>query len=242
MDEKKHKIISQNAVATLLIALVAIMIVLACALSPIFVLKTITIRGCQFVPEDDIVRIAGVNKGENLFQLQTDEIKKTLLKDLRIENVMVQRIFPSELEIDVTERPPLAMVRCDYGYLELGKGGIVLDAHRTLRDMPVPVISGTSVSDLFVGDVVEDKATNQVLDFLASLDTGTVKCLSEINISNPDNVMLYAGSVQIRIGSIEKLPEKLKVTKSVLTELQQTKHPIEYVDARFEAYSVRLRQ
>lgn len=242
MDEKKHKIISQNAVATLLIALVAILIVLACALSPIFVLKTVTVRGCQFVPEEDIIRIAGINKGENLFQLQTDEIKKTLLKDLRIEQVTVQRIFPSELEIDVTERPPLAMVRCDYGYLELGKGGIVLDAHRTLRDMPVPVITGISVSDLFVGDVVDDKAANQVLDFVSSLDNNTIKCLSEINITNPEDVMIYAGSVQIRLGALEKLPEKVKVTKSVLTELQQTRHPIEYVDARFEAYSVRLRQ
>lgn len=242
MDEKKHKIISQNAVATLLIALVAILIVLACALSPIFVLKTVTVRGCQFVPEEDVIRIAGINKGENLFQLQTDEIKKTLLKDLRIEQVTVQRIFPSELEIDVTERPPLAMVRCDYGYLELGKGGIVLDAHRTLRDMPVPVITGISVSDLFVGDVVDDKAANQVLDFVSSLDNNTIKCLSEINITNPEDVMIYAGSVQIRLGALEKLPEKVKVTKSVLTELQQTRHPIEYVDARFEAYSVRLRQ
>lgn len=242
MDEKKHKIISQNAVATILIALVAILIVLACALSPIFVLKTVTVRGCQFVPEDDVIRIAGINKGENLFQLQTDEIKKTLLKDLRIEQVTVQRIFPSELEIDVTERPPLAMVRCDYGYLELGKGGIVLDAHRTLRDMPVPVITGISVSDLFVGDVVDDKSANQVLDFVSSLDNNTIKCLSEINITNPEDVMIYAGSVQIRLGDLDKLPEKVKVTKSVLTELQQTRHPIEYVDARFEAYSVRLRQ
>ena len=242
MDGKKHKMISQGSVATLLVGLIVVLGILACALSPIFVLKTVNIQGNRFVQDEDIIRIAGIRLGENLFQLQTDEIKRSLTKDLRIEQAVVQRSFPSQLDISISERIPLAMIKCDYGYLELGKGGIVLDAHRTLRDMPVPMISGAGVADLFVGDVVDDEQVGKVLSFLDAVGENTVKSLSEINITNPEDVMLYAGSVQIRLGSLDRLESKIEVTKSVISELQQTKHPIAYVDARFDVYSVRLRQ
>ena len=118
----------------------------------------------------------------------------------------------------------------------------MLDAHRTLRDMPVPMISGAGVADLFVGDVVDDEQVGKVLSFLDAVGENTVKSLSEINITNPEDVMLYAGSVQIRLGALDRLDSKIEVTKSVISELQQTKHPIAYVDARFDVYSVRLRQ
>ena len=117
-----------------------------------------------------------------------------------------------------------------------------MDAQRTLRQMPVPMISGASVADLFVGDVIEDENIRKVLSFLSMLEDSSIQSLSEINIANPQDVLLYAGSVQIRLGSLEQLPDKVDVTISVLKELQQTKHPIEYVDARYDVYSVRLRQ
>lgn len=234
--------ISQGSVVTILAGLIVVLGILACALSPIFVLKTVNIQGNRFVQDEDIIRIAGIRLGENLFQLQTDEIKRTLTKDLRIEQAVVQRSFPSQLDISISERIPLAIIKCDYGYLELGKGGIVLDAHRTLRDMPVPMISGVEVADLFVGDVVEDERVGRVLRFLDAAGENTVKSLSEVAVTNPDDVMLYAGSVQIRLGALAGLDSKVAVTKSVISELQQSRHPISYVDARFDVYSVQLRQ
>lgn len=234
--------ISQGSVVTILAGMIVVLGILACALSPIFVLKTVNIQGNRFVQDEDIIRIAGIRLGENLFQLQTDEIKRTLTKDLRIEQAVVQRSFPSQLDISISERIPLAIIKCDYGYLELGKGGIVLDAHRTLRDMPVPMISGVEVADLFVGDVVEDERVGRVLRFLDAAGENTVKSLSEVAVTNPDDVMLYAGSVQIRLGALAGLDSKVAVTKSVISELQQSRHPISYVDARFDVYSVQLRQ
>ena len=55
-------------------------------------------------------------------------------------------------------------------------------------------------------------------------------------------VFYAAGSVQIKIGPLQELGSKVDITESVVKELNQAKHPIEYVDARFEAYSVKLRQ
>lgn len=242
MDEGKHKMISQSSVAVILTGLVVVLGVLACAFSPIFVLRNINVSGCRYVQPEEVIRIAGVRTGENLFQLQTDEIRRTLEKDLRIEQAMVQRSFPSQLNIEISERVPVALIRCDYGYLEAGKDGIVLDAHRTLRQMPVPIISGASAADLFVGDRIENENILKVLSFLSMLEDDSIQSLSEISVANPQDVLVYAGSVQIRLGALAQLLDKVDVTASVLKELKQTKHPIEYVDARYDVYSVRLRQ
>ena len=97
MDQKKHKTISQKSVGVIMGALVVLLLVLAMAFSPIFVLRNIAITGNQFVSDEDICRIGGVTLGDNLFQLQTDEIREHLMKDLRIEQVVVKRSFPSAL-------------------------------------------------------------------------------------------------------------------------------------------------
>ena len=115
MDGRKHKIISQSSVAVILTGLVVVLGVLACALSPIFVLRNINVSGCRYVQPEDVIRIAGVRTGENLFQLQTDEIRRNLEKDLRIDQALVQRSFPSQLNIEINERVPLAFVKCEYG-------------------------------------------------------------------------------------------------------------------------------
>ena len=89
---------------------------------------------------------------------------------------------------------------------------------------------------------MDDEPVSKVLSFLDAVGANTVKSLSEINITNPEDIMLNAGSVQIRLGALDRLDSKIEVTKSVISELQQTKHPIAYVDARFDVCSGRRRQ
>ncbi len=109
-------------------------------------------------------------------------------------------------------------------------------------DMPVPLVTGATAGGLFVGDVIQDPQLAKVFAFLSQLPEENIQSLSEINISNPDDVSIYAGSVQIRLGALDELAGKVEVTQSVLKELREAKHPIAYVDARFEVYSVRLKQ
>ena len=242
MDQKKHKTISQKSVGVIMGALVVLLLVLAMAFSPLFVLRNIAITGNQFVSDEDICRIGGVTLGDNLFQLQTDEIREHLMKDLRIEQVVVKRSFPSALEIQVTERIPIAVVACDYGYLDIGKDGTVLDAHRTLREMLVPIVTGVTLSDLFVGDCVEDENIKLVLLYLDMLDSESRQQLSEISIANPDQVVAYAtNSVQLRIGKLDNLDKKTEISRSFLSELKVAKRPIEYIDLQYESPFIKFK-
>lgn len=234
--------ISHQTVTMIMGLLVAALVVIAVAFSPIFVLRNINITGNEFVSNEEICRIASIAPGENMLQLQTDEIKETLLKDLRIEQVTVRRSLPNGLDIQVVERTPVAVVKCDYGYLDIGRDGTVLDAHRTLRDMPVPLVTGIELSDMFVGDKVADANLSNALEYLDRLDEYTLQQLSEVGISNPEYVTAYTnGAVQIRIGKLDRLDDKADVTKSFVMELQTAKYPIEYIDLQYSSPVIKFR-
>ncbi|WP_407399478.1 cell division protein FtsQ/DivIB [Anaerovibrio sp.] len=243
-EKTKRKIITRRGLLRVLGVLAAFMAFIAIALSPVFVLKHVNVHGNAYLSDEEIIRISGVNLGENLFQLATDEIMQAMGKDIRIDQVIVRRNFPNSLDIQVVERIPLAIIKCDYGYLEVGRGGIVLDAHRTLSQIPVPIVSGVEVSDLFVGDTAENQQLSQVLDFLDKLNRDTATSIAEINISDPNNVMVYMNhSVQLKMGALDSLQKKLEITESVNREVKQAKHPIDYVDARFDgSYSIKLKE
>jgi len=243
MDAPKRKIIPKRALAGILFVVGFFMIIIAYALSPVFVLKHVKVQGNYFLPDEEVTRLSGVAMGENLFQLNIDEIMQTMAKDIRVERAQIKRVFPDTLEIQVVERPPLAMLKCDYGYLEVGKGGIIMAAHRDLSNIPVPIITGVTVSDLFVGDVVENEQVKKVIDYLDQLNWEATTSLSEINITDPENVMVYMqGPVQLKMGDINSLGKKLEITESVHREVKQGKHHMDYVDARFEgSYSIKLK-
>ena len=243
-EKPKRKIITRRGILRVLGVLAAFMAFIAIALSPVFVLKHVNVHGNTYLSDEEIIRISGVNLGENLFQLATDEIMQAMGKDIRIDQAIVRRNFPNSLDIQVVERIPLAIIKCDYGYLEVGRGGIVLDAHRNLSQIPVPIVSGVEVSDLFVGDTAENQQLSQVLDFLDKLNRDTATSIAEINISDPNNVMVYMNhSVQLKMGALDSLQKKLEITESVNREVKQAKHPIDYVDARFDgSYSIKLKE
>lgn len=243
-EPKEKRTISSKAIIKLLGGLVVALVLLMVALSPIFVLKTVEIKGNYQIPDSEILRISGVTMGENMFQLETDDIKRTLMKDVRLEQAIVKRVYPSRLEIQIIERRPLAIVQYEYGFLELSRGGTVLGVYKTIRNMSVPIITGLQVPDLFVGDTLQDEQADTVLKYLEKLDDSTIKSISEINISDPYNVVVYVSkSVQIKMGKLSSLEGKNDITESVVNEIQQARYPIEYVDARFDKnYSVKLRK
>lgn len=244
LEQKGKRTISSKTIIKLLGGLVAILLLMMVALSPIFVLKTIDIKGNSVISDNEIMRISGVIMGENMFQLETDDIKQTLMKDVRIEQAIVKRSYPSRLEVQIIERRSLAMVQYEFGFLELSRGGMVLGAYKNIKNMSVPIITGVQVPDLFVGDTFEDEQVNMVLKYLEQLNDDTIKCISEINISDSNNVVVYVSkSVQIKMGKLSSLDGKTEITESVINEIKQAKHPIEYVDARFDKnYTVKLRK
>ena len=181
--------------------------------------------------------------GEPLFKLETNVVQNRLSKDLRIEEVSVRRKLPHTLEIKIKERRPLAPINCDYGYLDLDHNGVVLDSYKTIKTMQIPMITGAAVRDLYIGDTVENEQVRRILDFLQRLNEDTLNLLSEIAIVEANYIVMYSATerpVQIRIGKLERLDEKARLTEGFLRDLATNPHPVEYVDFNYTAPFIKL--
>ncbi|MBR4641190.1 MAG: FtsQ-type POTRA domain-containing protein [Selenomonadaceae bacterium] len=210
---------------------------------PFFTLNEIRLDGAKYLTQEDILRIGDIYMGEQLFRLETDVVQSRLSKDLRIEEVSVRRKLPHTLEIKIKERRPLATIACDYGYLDLDTNGIVIDSYKTIKTMQIPMITGATLQDLYIGDEIDDELVKKILDFLKRLNEETLNRLSEIAIVEADYIVMYSATerpVQIRIGKLERLDEKARLTEDFLRDLETNPHPVEYVDFNYTAPFIKL--
>ena len=210
---------------------------------PFFTLQEIKLVGAKYLTTEDVMKVGNVYMGEPLFQLETNVVQSRLSKDLRIEEVSVRRSLPHTLEVTVKERRPLATVVCEYGYLDLDRNAVVIDSYKSLKTMKIPMITGASVRDLYIGDTIDDELVKKILDFLQRLNEDTLNRLSEIAIVEQDYIVIYTATeraVQIRIGKLERLDEKARLTEDFLRDLETNPHPVEYVDFNYTAPFIKL--
>ncbi len=209
--------------------------------SPIFVLRDVHVEGSRYLSDTELTKIAGVYLGEPLFRLETDQVTKRLMQDLRIEEVTVRRRLPGTLDIIVKERVPLATVGCEYGYLDIDRRGKVIDSYRTLKNMPIPMITGIQVRDIYIGDDVRNEMVEEILYYLQQLDEASLNQISEIAIIEKDYIVAYTTqSVPIRLGALERLEEKARLTENFLHDLDSNPYPVEYVDFNYETPFIKL--
>ena len=198
---------------------------------PVFKLETIDVKGTSYIPPEDILRIAGVYKGQHMFQVETDKAVQNLRKDLRIEQAAVKRTFPNGILIEVEERRPVACVACEFGFLDLDRNGMVLNAYRVRHLQTIPLLSGVTMRDAYIGDKVKDEQTLLALDYLSQMDSNTLPQIVEVNLANPKYVVgRTANAVEIRVGVLERLEEKAEITASFIEDLRVTTKPIEALD------------
>lgn len=211
--------------------------------SPLFTLQRVVLQGNTYLTEEDILTSGRLHKGEPLFQLETDAVTQNLMQDLRIESAVVRRRVPDTLEIEIKERLPVATVACDYGYLDFDRQGKVIGSYKSLRKMPIPLITGVYMHDMYIGDDNQDENVGKVLEFLSLLSPEALNYLSEVNVANPQAITAYTNqAVQIRLGNFDRWEEKAGLTDDFLRSLPQARHQIEFVDFRYTAPFIRLKE
>ena len=217
----------------LLVSLTALGIIV---FSPLFTVRDIRVDGNLYLDTTEVIRISGIYYGEQLFQMDTVAVKERMMQDLRLEDAAVRRQLPGGVVITVRERAPVATIAADYGYVDVDCYGKIIDGYKNLKKMPIPMITGITLTDKYIGDDVDAPIVKDILFFLQRLDAASLNQISEIAIVAPDYIVAYTTkSVQIRLGKLERLEEKARLTADFLDDLQSNKRSIEYVDFNYTA-------
>ncbi len=196
----------------------------------------IEIGGLQNVTRTQILEVMGGDIGRNIFFVPLTQRQEQLEQIPWVESASVMRFVPNHLRIQIHERTPVAFAR-------VGSKILLTDAAGTLMELPgkkkysFPVIIGMNTAEPLSTRLARMKIYN---DVISQLDAGGARYsqdLSEIDLSDPDDVKVLAShgasEVLVHLGSSHYL-ERYKVYVTHVQEWQQQFSKLESVDLRYD--------
>jgi cell division protein FtsQ len=202
--------------------------------------SSIEIQGNVHLTRDELVNIFGEDVERNIFYVSLPQRRAQLQQLPWVEHATVMRLLPNRLRVSIVERTPVAFVR------QGSKIGLV-DASGVLLDMPshgqgdahysFPVITGILASDPASTRAARMKIFEQFTTDLDSSGEKISQNLSEVDLSNPDDVRAlipdHGMDVLVHFGDTDFLNRYRKFEEH-LPEWRKQYPNLSSVDMRYE--------
>ncbi len=205
-------------------------------------LNRVKLEGCGHLTLQGILKCAGITRDCDMLKLDLGHISSAIAGDSRVREVFVSRnFFTRILSVRVRMREVAAFINCTALY-GIDKTGIVLGRMEELPECDVPVINGLKISSISVGDKLSGRNTELALNILnevTSLNLERYFVISEINIENPRNVVIYSSgqNLEIKLGR-RHFSERMKKLEPLLLDLEKKDIKARCIDLRFSGKAV----
>jgi cell division protein FtsQ len=153
----------------------------------------VTVEGTRVLSQEEVLRLAGVKKGEALFAVDLFAVRNRVRANLFVRDVAVKRDAPDRVVIRVTERVPAALLTGG-SPLTIDAEGMVLPGARptALFDLPViSVVPGTV--PLAPGKRADHPALMEALEILATaerLGDEAYRRISDVRVDGERDIVL----------------------------------------------------
>src|SRR5262245_754553 len=201
--------------------------------TPRFGVASVEVRGVSRVPPDQILAAAAIQRGTNIFKLDTIGVTGRVESLPEVRRADVVRELPNRVVISVEERRPFTLVHG--GRLHwMDEEGRLLGASPEAVAPPMPVISGLSAEELAsmrTAPGPKARAAIGVIRALLRSGNGLTAEISEIDMSRREGPVLYTvDGVEVRLGT-EDWDERLIRLEGVLSQIAT--QDVRTVDLRF---------
>jgi cell division protein FtsQ len=206
----------------------------------------VEITGVKNASRTHVMEVAGADIGRNVFFVPLDERKKQLEQIPWVQEATVMRLLPNRIAVTVHERTPVA-------FAQIGSRISLIDANGVVMGLPAnrqtkysfPVIRGITDTEPLSSRAAAMKIYNRLVSELggndgestASNGTNYVKQLSEVDLSDPENVKVTAndpgGTMVVHLGAQDFLP-RYKLYVAHIAEWRQQFQNVQSVDLRYE--------
>ena len=150
--------------------------------NPDYQIKVVTVQTDGTLQRDQILSVAGLHEGENVFQVNLAQVRDRLQDLPQVDEVQVVRKLPSEVDIKILERKPIAWITrekeisdpfvSDAAFLIDARGVLMKEKKLLPEYLGLPLISGCTTESLEPGNTVESLEANAALELLR-LSTGS---------------------------------------------------------------------
>ena len=205
--------------------------------SDYFSVREIQVRGGGRVGGGELVAMAGLKQGMNIWKIDLAAIEKVFSKHPWVRRVLVRREFPHRVVIEVEERTPKAIVAMGQLYY-IDSDGLVFTTVGDGDKLDLPMITGLRPEQLSVYDPALRRRLKEALRLgeLMALDAHK---LSEIHFAGPQRIVLYTTAYPIALhmgwGDWE---DKLRRVKRVLSLWKGHEQRLASLDVSFRGQAV----
>ena len=202
----------------------------------IFMIRNVKVKGDILVSGDYINEAVENFKGENLFFLSTNDIKRELQRNPYIKSIVVRKRFPSTIELEISESKGLYYVNDGNDNNIVSKDCIILEKTNDIKNNNLIQLIGVNINDKTLGDViVDDSRIKELLDELyrqqqVIKDNGENFLITRIDVSDMASIKVYIGDIYVLLGNDDNVRKKM----SDAINIYKTGLVKEYINVSFE--------
>lgn len=214
------------------VALLVAAIVAAALYSPWLAVRTVTVEGNRMLTTQKVTAALAPLQGKPLTQISDDEVTALLRPLVQVKAVTTQARPPYTLQVRITERVPVALVKKGDAYQLVDVDGIQLSTTKDPGTVKLPVIDagrGALAKDLF----------HAITAVLGALPPDVLARLSDASAKSADAVELKLVDGQTIVwGNAGDKELKARVLAALLKVPADPKNPVAIYDVSVPRHPV----
>lgn len=190
--------------------------------SPFFALNEIEIEGNQRATKEELVRLSGLRKGENLLQLDEAKAQQAMLAHPWIKSATLEKRYPKTLKIHLTEYREVAVLALGDLYL-LDEGGKPFKRIQPGEQIDLALITGVDREAFLDKPEQSQEVLKTALAALRAYKAehkGTTEGLWELRMEGREVVLLLGSGQEVLLGEAG-FEKKLRRLKRIEEELER---------------------
>ncbi len=137
--------------------------------SEYFDIQKIRVKGNNNYTKQQVVKMSGIKKGENIFALRARKTRENMKENSYIYDVKIRRSLPDKVVLEIKERKEQAAVPYEDSYIMIDREGYVLK--KTKEEPKLTVIQGMTIERMKEGKKMKVKEGIVLEDTLTMLVT-----------------------------------------------------------------------
>ncbi len=194
------------------------------------VLTRIEIKNLKYLPQSEILRLANIPGGANIFTLPLEDIETRLKGNPLIKKAQIIRKWPSVLVIQIQECDPLVKI-IDQGKEYLLDPEAPAIKNPLMHPIPLPVLAGLPINDTRLPAVINFlfSLRQQGLDLFQESASFTMDTAKGLIVQLSSGLTLYWGEPDTKM-----IGENIRRLRQVRNDVENKGTSLQYIDLRFK--------
>lgn len=226
-EKYKRKMLTRRIAALSVLGVIVILCV--CLFTPIFGVSEVLVEGNNKLTSEEIINISGIQKGQNIFRINTKKTAAKLEELPYVNDAEIVRKFPAKVKIVLAEATEDIIIDTPLEFIVATIDSKVLYKTDNVTEVPVPIVKGVKVKAAEVGAKVESEdleKDSKNLEYVKSFfGSDYWSEIDEFDVSDPSNFMMIMRSgMRVTFGTVEtleSLERKVKMLDAIIPQVKQ---------------------